>query len=638
MNKQILIFLICLLLIPSVLASTPAYDISNTFNNEIINGDNDIGELVFTARPYIPGNINFSTYTAGLAQQYDLLTWLGNESIIITSPLLEDTVLVKGSSYYVNTVGRYDYNSLLNSSFNGYMTISQKDNNNIQITNIIQPSGFIVDFSTDTFTIIDEEVISVNVIVDDDVATGDYDISFDVNGETQTHQFEVLENLDWNIKEDNISSNYTVVSGENRYAGFVILENAGNADIEISVEKSGNNKHLFIIPQTQTLYKKSELRLEFSIQVPTTQSPDTATIDVNVFGGDKNESKQINITIIDSILPIIESINFSTDKAFKQNTISIIAIDNNEVANVSVTYDGRTIYFDKDEQLFTQTISFNKLSRYLLDFCAYDYDNNEKCLEVEKTFIETDLIVGEETHLILPSKKVSQYSQIYLFNITETSLEGINVLLSDFVPTTSLEYNDSYTIRLIDGDGAVKSFTKYNNEINLVAVGEIFLEVRSSEIADYNGVLSIIQPDYASTISDIRFEVSFKDYDVPNDFVKPWNHDTELSCVVIDTGNLDDTHYECIFDAPITIRPEDISVPTTIGEREAFENRASEVEEKLKKSKRVSGTLISFLIAVLLILSGLSYYMIYHFPYVRISSGHKLKYKFNQQGDKKYDR
>lgn len=611
---------------------------SDTIDNELINGNNNIGELVFIEKQYNAENIAFGTFENVNAQQHDILKWQGDTSIAVTSPTLVETILTKGSNYYLIHSGEYTFRSLVNQSKTATIQAAVADDNTIEIDNIDTPNGFEVFISNKSFILDEEKVVSINVTVDDDVETGKYNISLDINNETVEYEFTVIENLAWEVALDTLNNSYVAKNGDNIYLGYVLLENKGNKDVEIEVLKTGVDNHLLIIPRQQTLYKKAELRVEFSVQVPTTQKPKSVNHTIFITGGEGNYTKEIQLDIKDAILPNIESINFSTDKAFKKNRITAIATDNNEVKNMTLNYNNNTVVFNKNNQVFTTTVTFRKLSAYNLVFCAYDVDNNKNCVEVNRSFEETELVVDIENDVTLPTKKISQYARTRLFKLTQNTPEGVVVVLSEFLSTTQSAINNSYNIRVVDGDGSIKGFDKYNNEVTINKAGNVFLEVRSVEAIDYQGMLTLDLPEYATSVGDIQFTASFKDYDVPESFVKEWSYDSDLRCDVVDTGDLSDTHYKCTFQAPISIRPNDISIPTTISEREAFENKASEVEEELKNQKRRAATLISFLVVIVLATGGFAYYMLAHYPYVRITKGHKLKYKYNRMGDKKYQR
>lgn len=636
-NRIYILWLILLVCSATALASTPNYETSVLLKNEVINGNNIMGNVVFIESPYISEYSNFSTFGSHNAQQYDILTWKDSQTIKIISPTLVETILVNNASFYITETGVHNFVSLTNSSNTGNVIVSNKDVNSITFNNIIVPSGFVLTFSKNNFVLQNEEVITTNLIVDEDVPTGDYLYSFKINDKTYNKTVKVLQNLAWEITTDEIKENLTAFSGENVYVGHLILTNLGNDDITITINKYGEQKHLLIVPQAQKLFKKSTLRLEFSVQVPTTQKPGVFFIPVNISGGGLNEGGNLTITVKDNIKPVIESINFSSSHAFVENKINVIATDNNNVTEVTMQYDDKTIILDKDEQLFTTKITFNKLSRYLINFCAYDADENKECVLVNKTFEEIRLIENFNNTIVLPAKKISQYSKSFLFDLNTNVPEGIKIVLKDFSAMQSATGESVTVVRIVDGDGTVKTFDMYEKEVVIKNKGKIYLEVRSTEPSDFNGLLNIIQPEYAVEVSSLSFTVSFKDYDVPQSFVRPWNHETDITCNVKDTGNLATTFYECSFKAPINIRPEDISIPTTISERKTFEDQATQIQDKLTKSRRFSATMITILLALLIVLLFFSYYMLYHYPYVRMSYGHELKYKYNKQGDKEHE-
>lgn len=631
-SKIIIVFLIICLLSVSARASSPAFIISDTLIENIVNGNNDVGDLIFIEMPYIPDNYTFNNFSVLNLQQYDKATWTGNSTIVIVSPTGTQSNVVPDSSYIFPLDGTYAFKLLSNSSTSSSIIASRYDNINIVIEVKEMPNGFNVTFSDISFVLNGERVISEIVKVDDDVATGEYEINILINNVSYTQEFTVGSNKQWRLKENKVNNTITSKSGDNVFIGYFLLENIGNSDVEITTSKIGINNYIIGIPQPQTLYKKSDLRVNLQLQIPTTFSPGVYYYNITLSGGEINFVQQIKIIVIDSIKPILESINFSTDKVNKDNNIILIATDNDVVSSVQLKYSGKSFNFKKDGQKFTLTHKFDKLSLYNLEFCAVDNANNNNCIVVNKTFVKTILVDGAKTQIKMPSKKIGTYSTMILFNLSNEVDEVVTVELVEF-NSNSINMSDSYSIRIIDGDGTVKRLTKYDNQIEISSPGEIKIEVRSEEVADYSGLLRLILPDYANEVSDIKFTVSFKEYDVPEDFSVDWIGDRKLDCTVVDTGNLDTSYYSCTLKYPIDTRPEEISVPTTVSERNTFKSEAGDVQKTLVSYKRKSAVFITLLMIGLILLGGIIYYVLYQHPFIRFTFGHKLKLKYNNKGE-----
>jgi len=626
MKKIIIVLLILsLIFIPNVIASTPSFSVTELLEDSLNNGESNFGDILFVENTYITDYHPMSIIQSGAFQKYDTLNWLGLNSVKIVAPNLQETILVNGSQYYFTQTGIHHITSLVNSSETNLITISQEDDNIVNINNIVVPNGFEVLFSTTSFILNNERNVPVDIIVDDDVENGDYSLSYDVNNITYTKDVEILENINWTMDDDNFTNNPTIKAGEGQYLGRVIIENIGNQNIEIVVSKSGNNTGMIGIPQPQTLYRKNIMNLDFQAQVSTITSAGEYDITLLIVGGNISKEIEMTVTIIDAINPIIESINFSSDKVFVENEIRVIATDNDDVVKLTLEYDNKDIEFEKDGNLFTKTIEFTKLSKYILNFCAEDEEGNVVCEEINKTFIKVDVIEGNQNVLNMDSMRYGKYSRIYLFNITENTNEDVIVNLFSYDTIPNLKNNTIPVFRIVNQDGSIKNFGKYDNEVRLNSIGEYFFEVRADIEVDITGILRIEMEEQYKEIEDITFNVDFKTYDVPNDFSVPWINGRDMICKVEDTGNLDTSYYDCSLTFPIDTRAEDISIPTTVGEKNQIEGIADKVRDELSKSKSNSGWVIGITIALLLIVILWGLYYIFWFRYIRFKTGKEDK-------------
>ncbi|MHA2022747.1 MAG: hypothetical protein ACTSWQ_03700 [Candidatus Thorarchaeota archaeon] len=627
--KKIITILMAMLCVPIAFASTPDFTYTNLLEDEVKNGDQDLGDLLFIENPYVPDRHTKATISSDNFQQYDILEWRG-DSIRMIDPLSQEQILVNGSSYYFTRTGSHIIRSMVNSSVSDFIVVSPADILRINITDISVPAGFEIDFERTQFVLNGEESITVDLDVDDDVENGDYGISFKLNGITRNHGVEVLQVINWSIDTSNFTKNPTIKAGDSKYLGRIVIENTGNEDVEIIVSKSGNVTATGMIglPSPRTLYRKNVMYLDFNSNVPSITKAGKYVMFIEVKGGGEEKEFGMNITVVDAILPTIDNINFSSNKVFVDNVLSVYATDNDDVRNVTVTYEGKTHELKKDGNLFTKEIEFRKLSRYIFKICAYDPQENEVCEIINKTFSKVKVIDDNEKVLKMDSMRFGKYSRIKLFNITSFLEEEmiLELVSYDTIPNINL----TPVFRVVDADGSIKTFGQYNNEVRLSDMNEYFLEIRADEEVSLTGTIRANLPEQYEAIEDMTFDVSFKTYDVPQDFEIGWVDDRDMVCTVKDTGNLDTSYYECILKYPINTRQEDISVPTTVKERNSFEQEADKVRSLLTTSKNRSGWIIGVMSAILLIVILWAMYIIFWHPYVRIPTGrttesHKLK-------------
>jgi len=631
---EYIIIIMMLVTISIASASTPDFTVTENMgqgdnDDELVNGRNEVGELVITTAPFISDIYNQSTFTTRVLQQHDRIIWRGNQSIIMKNPFNAEVVIPPNGQYYFGMTGAHVFTSITNTSQSSTITVIAPDINNIHVRPHNLPSGFNMTFDPNAFVLLDEQVVDVEVIVDDDVAPGTYDLNYTVGNKEFTEEFKVVVNKEWSVDDDEMNYSVVAKSGDNIYLGYFLLENVGNDDVEISVLKEGNASTILGTPQPQTLYKKQTLRVDVQLQIPTTQKVGVYESTITIIGGVNTTEHNFTISVEDSILPSIKSINFSTDKAQVENIVTVIAEDNDDVTNVTMTYSGKTVFMKKDNQVFTHTEIFPETKTYEIEFCAIDASKNRVCESVNETFTKRSVIVGFKPKVELPSKKIGKYSTITLFNLTERIDEGIVIRLIDFVSLSSSNArNDTRTLRIIDGDGSIERFTLASDTVKVYEKGEIKLEIRSEEANDFTGTLGIETPVFIEEVPDVVFEVSFKDYDVPEDFTKTWLGDRQLVCEVVDTGNLDSSYYECTLDFPIDTSPDEISVPTTVEERETFRGEALAVESEMKDVKRRSATYITLLIVIIILIGFSMWFMITQYPYLRYTTGAKLREKY----------
>lgn len=621
LNTLTLIFCIFFVfsMIPVVSASTPNYILTDLLGDNLINGENDAGDLLFIHSPHIADQHTLTEITNLTVQKFDVLVWQSTTSIKIIPPFGTEQVLVNGNSYKFNYQGQYIIQSIVNSSETSNIFATQENESRVNITILEQPQGFNFNFTPSNFLLTNEQSVKLHVDVDDDIDPGDYEFKYKIYMPGKivniTKEFTLDENINWTIKNSTLL-NKTYKTGTSSYLGFLELKNTGNKEVEIVVSKSGNDTYLIGIPQPQTLYKKSNLRLNFQVQIPSIQETGEYDLEIKIKGGDIEEDIPITLKVEDSLKPNIESINFSTDKVHKENDITVVATDNNDVKRVILKYDDKEISMLKDGNKFLTQQKFIKLSRYVMEFCAYDKINNTACEVVNKTFVKDSVVTIDDPSLELPTKKISKFASIKLLNISKIIPEGVKIQLVELNQVGS-SGNYTPTVRIIDSRGTVKSFSQYENEITLTNIGDVKLEIRSDVVADYDGILRIVLPEYVEDVEDIRFQVSFKDYDIPEPFTMDWFDGRKIICDVHDTGNLETSYYGCDLEFPIDVKKEDLSFPTTVREKDKLDTEVAVVEDELTRSKRRGATIITLLIMVLLVVIGSTYYIVEVYPYIR---------------------
>ena len=605
-----------LLLIPLVMASTPNNQVEQLFDDEVVNGVNDIGSLLFVANQYNPDTYEVDDFVDVSVQKYDKMIWNGSESVSVLNPIFEETVLIQGSQYYFTRQGTYQVNSLTNSSHFFYIDAQPEFQNNVIIEPVDIPNGMEVNLSDDNFILSDEKTIDATLFIDDDVSPGDYTIEYEINNIPYNYSFEVLENSNWTIANVTFEDSYKIKSGEDKYLGKIITENLGNVDVEISLTKEGNNSNIIIVQRPQTLYKKSNRSFDVELQVPSIIEAGVYDYSIIVSGDGRNFTVPLEVEVLDAQLPIIESINFSTDRAFVDNDISVYAYDNDDIEQLILSYGSKNVELEKDANLFTTTIKFEKLSEYNFKFCAIDTSGNKGCEEINKTFEKSDSLEGVPKSVALPVVKVGTYAKKFLFNLTENLDEPIVVELID-IDANIADSEQDYTLRIVDEDGGVKRFDTYDNSIEIDDKGTYSISMKSEKISEYEGTIRINVPEYIQEVDDISFTAAFRDYELDDSFTLNDVYGNDVLCEAFDENEFSRSYYLCNLKIPANIKKEDIVIPLTVQEKERLEGIAGEVEKDLQQTKRRSATFIGILIAIIFGFGAFLYFIIEIYPYIR---------------------
>lgn len=561
--------LLFLLLANGVLASQADFNVSADFNSSTSNGDGvPLGRMIVTRSPYIADNFSTASIVPMTIQRYDKFMWTGNGSISIRQGDTVIALLASGESFVFQNSASYVYFSNTNQSEISSIVVTEEDKPTVTITPsggqlvILGPTSFVLDGP--------EKILNFSMNVNADLSPGVYNFSFLFSSPeknlTTNHSATLVERKTWIILEQTLPSNITAKAGDATPIGEIKITNTGNMDFKVTSELIGNGTQFLQTQPEQTLFRKSTTMFSFTLLIPQKQ-PDGYYNTTLVFrGGDTQISVPVSILVTDKTLPTIKNVTFADDYVWHENTVTVEAIDNIDVMNVTINYDGNTYLMTKDNQIFTYIDTYKSINSYTFKICAYDSSNNVVCQDYQKQFLKLKA-VNPPSDVAMPSRRYGKFSSEIAFNLTESLQDPIRVTLVDF--TSDILTNDSnatqdntFRVRLLDGDGAIKQLDAIGSMVEIVAPGQILLEVRSDRISSFDGVLHFEVPEYVEPVPDLRFHGKFLDYDIPNRFTREWFGKT-FSCDVVDTGNVESSYYDCEIQFPISVDVQSLAIPTT---------------------------------------------------------------------------
>jgi len=288
------------------------------------------------------------------------------------------------------------------------------------------------------------------------------------------------------------------------------------------------------------------------------------------------------------------------------------------VVKANITIAGETFDMVKDQQLFYWEHTFTELKQYQFVVCVVDGAGNRACLEEVKTFEKLD-IMEVPTSVEMPSKKVGKFAEVILFNITEKPPLPITITLEDFVCDLgeNVTVNSLFRVRLIDGDGAKKNFEGVGSSVEITQAGQIKLEIRGENISEYDARLRFNLTEIYVSKQPIAITGRILDYDLPESFTQDWYGGT-LDCMVVDTGDLDTSYFDCDIEYPIKSGLDEVAIPTTPREKQREEDKHT---LELDNKDRVIGIFKTMFTCVFVFLGGalgLIYWNHKHQPYVKL--------------------
>lgn len=626
-SKLLLVLMLIITIAIGVSASIPSYNLQYNLNTEVGNGASSLGSIVFLKQPMITEQRIKNTIQAYSFEQYDTFIWTGSTPVRIidggTSTVLDSDV---SSTYIFNHIGNYVLQNSVNTSQSATITITSPDIPSINIvTN--SPSGITTTPSSSTVILnSDSTVVALNSVVGADILPNTYPITLSflsnnagMGNQSYSFNLNVVEKELWSVETNNISKNINVMTGGTIDAGRIKFVNTGNKDYTMKFVPTGSGALFVSTPTPQNLYRGSSLTYPIQLQIPLSTARGVYPVVITFTGGDNEPYvHNMNISVTDNILPTIDSIEFEHNNAMIKNIITVVAKDNINVANVTLSYDNKTLNFKKDKQLFTLETMFDKLSRYLLTLCAYDDDSNKKCVDFNQTFTSVNMIKPYGFDISMPSMKFDTFSKIPLFNLT-TDSNDVVVKLEDLTVNSGNITRYDMDVRLIDGDGAVKKFSQYVSEIEIKHTGIIYLQISSPIKTTYSGRVSFITPEYIIKPNDVSFHGNFKNYDVPQSFEMDWFNDEKLKCDVVDTGDLDTTYYVCPVKIFGAVDVDSLPIPITPSEKKAIDDQINEIETKYNRESTIYKVVLGLLLGIFILVVGVGLLLMEYAPYIRFA-------------------
>ena len=487
-NSFLILLFFILLALPMVNASEPDYTVTHLINEEFDNGVSDFGDLLFVEQPYKAESHYLEIIQDYTVQRYDKIRWNGDQALRIIDPSGQESIIVQGNDYYFSRSGTYEIFDVANSSNSAFIISNPEDENLITITKGQIPSGIDIEFSTTEFQLQDQKTVNAEITINDDFDAGIYEISYFINGDEHFENIKILQNKNWSFDYSDIERNPVVRAGEDLYLGRIIINNTGNMELDVLTEKVGDEKHMIVIPSEKTLFKKSQVFFDIEAQVPVIQNNGIYDFNIKFSAGGITKNVSIELEVVDNIEPVIEDYKFSSELAFTDNDIRVTATDNDNVANVTLSFNDETIVFDKDNNVFTATYNFNKLSMYEMTLCAFDDSDNSDCLDINKTFSRKKIITDYNKVLDMPSVQYGAYSEAKIFNITEDLDKPVTLFIKD-LDVFGEDNASDVSFRITDSDGSIIKFSDTTKKVEITDAGEYFFEVKSDSIADYEGII-----------------------------------------------------------------------------------------------------------------------------------------------------
>lgn len=627
MIKKILYIILFILNICIVLASTPNINITDELNLTVYPGnDINLGRHIISIINHTPTIVSMDNLTDVTLQQYDQLNYIGTHCSPVE--IIRDNMVLRflltGESYTFLEQGVYNIRCQNNLTNNKIITIQEpsKETLNIQLN---LPVGVNINNFTNT-RIVDNSTIYIpfNINISEDIQPGLYNFSVIYNtlynsNITRNYNLDIKANNTWVVDDVKILENVTINTGDSQVIGEIFLRNIGHIDIPVNFSVVSDRENYLILPSNQQVFRRSILNIPVRLNIPVMAGDDLYNYNLTISSDNKSEIVPFSFRVRDIHPPEILNITLEHDLLFFENNINAILYKNEAVASITVNYLNQTFPMTRLGNVYRHPAIFNESGDVLITVCATDNSNNTQCMNTTKTLNKINLVNISSHSVKFPTKKYSQYSEINLFEYLYETPQGIIINIENLIQSRN---DTNVRFRIRDGNGQFHWFPELNRTLLLTKPGNISLQAISDKIGDFDATVTIQTPSYANSVDNIHITGNFVNYDVPEPFNMDW-FGNELTCRVINTGDLDSTLYDCNVKISASVMRNDLPIPISLRERERLDTQLEEVRTDYKKQLGMYSIFITLLMLLSVVVVIISYIMVNVLPYLRLYHGRK---------------
>lgn len=641
------ITLLIILTISIAFASSPTWTHTIDIDDEIINGENNVGRVIFDIGPYTPEFHNLNNITPLIAQQHDIIEWNGNVSVEIRLDGQSKKIITPSDpdkTFRLSQSTPYTIHPLNNQSDSATITVTQAD------PAIITPqytSTFLdVVFNPETITLSNQKNINLTINAPKDLTPGEYDYTIiftSENNDTSPDQISISRNAtlipvhSWNVTTDTVKTTHYLKAGSFTPVGGITIINNGNIDYNITSSVTGNGSSFVQIAKEHTLFRGIPVTFSPVIQIPERQEDGLYKAKIVLSAFDTTHIKNLTINVTDTTPPEIKRVQFSHDFLYRENEISVEATDNlnitkatakvarqyyNETDNTTHTIN-QSYNLTKDQQIYYTPINFTIPTQYNITLCVSDASGNTQCDSQLKTFEKVPAITSHE-NVTLPSKKHGLFAKKQVLTYHESIGVPITITLTDFnsnqQETNTTKYftgeNPLYKLRIVDGDGSIKNLDGVGSSVEVYETGNIYIEARGEKVSRFDGVINISTPEYVKEVDPITFRGEHLDYDLPEPAIKNIMG-REYDCDVEDTGDLATSKYKCSVTFDATTNLDNLIIPLTPEEIRLQKQQTNQTIQEYMGKLNTRNAVMSGLVFATVILVLLTMYAVRIHPYLR---------------------
>jgi len=630
--------LVLLFSLPVALAATPQLSVSLSLNETTGYGSQDIGFLVLTHSGYLPTFFDVNAVAPFAAEQNDALRYVGADVLNVSLPDGTDVALapqqvlplMQEGLYVFATYGAPNTTAIATVAAAPVLTatISAAIDNPLSIT--VQNSTVIVPASSSI-------TAPVHIVVPDAALADSYDIVFSVSSDAAgspanaTYALVLPVLFDWSINTSELPAEIMAMSDSFITAGKIRVQSSANADMQVSVNATGNASSMIVFLQETTLYARSFSFIPVHISVPARQEEGLYKADLLLSAGNRTETVSLKILVTDTIPPSVLRIAVSDEFVHHTTEITAEARDNTAVVRATIQIDAdNEIEMTKDQQLFFASLNFSKLTSYTLTVCAIDRSGNRGCESI--THEPRPLsIIQALPDLEFPSRKIGLFSSIELLRLSEIPPLPVSIRLLDFTSDSLIAKNitiwqgEQYRLSVKESDGASHELMP-GGVVELTQAGVVLLEILAENVSTYYGKIALSVPDtYQKPVEQISFHGRAANYDVPPPITgMVWftNPETQqqyiLDCPVNDTGDQRTVTWGCSFVIPVSVDQQDFPVPTTLAMKTLIDQRISDLDGTIRHLQLRFVYLFSFLVVAGGVLLVWIVYRLHYKPILRL--------------------